>query len=290
MFTPFYHSLIRKYVVLMGTTLNNIRITKQDSTGNVTQSIKVPVTYSPKDKMLARVLQDPKLDFQSATIPLPMISFEIVKILYDGDRKLPTINRTYNKIEDGTTKKQNYQYNPVAYNIQFKAYVYCKNVEDGTKIVEQILPYYTPDWTTTCELIPEMNVVQDIPIILTNVEGPDDKYEGEYAKRRTIIWTFDFLLKGYFYGPVKKSSVIKFVDLNFYTPNTQEGYIINAVGETEIAEKLVIRPGVTANNDPVNYYGKPSNTLNTLPYTEIDVNMDFGYINEIYTQEEIENG
>lgn len=287
MFAPFYHSLLRKYVVLMGTTMNNIKISRTDSSGNVTSYSKVPVSYSPKDKMLARVIQDPAIDRQSATIPLPMISFEIVKIQYDPDRKLPTINRTYNKIIDQTTTKQNYQYNPVAYNINFKAYVYSKNVEDGTKIVEQILPYYTPDWTTTCELIPEMNVIQDIPIILTNVEGPEDKYSGQFADKRTIIWTFDFLLKGYFYGPVKKSNIIKFVDVNFYTPNVEEGQLQTAVGETEIEEKLRVRPGVTANNIPVNYYGKPNNSLDTLPYTEIDVNMDFGYINEIFSKEEI---
>lgn len=286
MFTPFYHSLIRKYVVLMGTTLNNIKISKMDSSGEKTSYLKVPVSYSPKDKMLARVIQDKNLDRQSATIPLPMISFEIVKIQYDPDRKLPTINRTYNKVSD---QKQSYQYNPVAYNISFKVYVYSKNVEDGTKIVEQILPYYTPDWTTTCELIPEMNVVQDIPIILTNVEGPDDKYSGEYVDRRTIIWTFDFLLKGYFYGPVKKSNIIRFVDTNFYIPNVPEGQLQTAVGETEIEEKLRVRPGVTANNIPVNWYGKPNNTLDTLPYTEIDVNMDFGYINEIFSKEDLAN-
>lgn len=286
MFTPFYHSLIRKYVVLMGTTMNNIKISKTNSSGEITSYLKVPVTYAPKDKMLARVIQDPSLDSPSATIPLPMISFEIIKIQYDPDRKLPTINRTYVKSED---QNQNYQYNPVAYNISFKAYIYSKNVEDGTKIVEQVLPYYAPDWTTTCELIPEMNVVQDIPIILTNVEGPEDKYSGEYADRRTIIWTFDFLLKGYFYGPVKKSNIIRFVDTNFYIPDVPEGQLQAAVGETEIEEKLRVRPGVTANNIPVNWYGKPNNTLNTLPYTEIDVNMDFGYINEIFSKEDLAN-
>ena len=94
---PFYFSLIRKYVILMGTLVNNIRITRTDKNGNVTALIKVPVTYAPKDKMLARVTQDPAIDRPTATAPLPLISFEMGQMRYDGSRKLPTINRIASK-------------------------------------------------------------------------------------------------------------------------------------------------------------------------------------------------
>jgi len=285
---PFYFSLTRKYVILMGTLLNNIRITRSDKNNNVVDIIKVPITYAPKDKMLARVVQDPALDRNTATVPLPMISFEMGDIKYDGTRKLDTINKVVVKSDvTGETSKFKYQYNPVPYNIAFKVYIYAKNVEDGTKIIEQILPYFTPDWTTTCNLIPEMEIMMDIPVILTNIDY-SDKYDGEYKDRRTIVWTLDFLLKGYYYGPVKKTGIIKFINVNFFIPPVADGKLRDAVGNTAIDEKITIQPGLAANGQPINYYGSPNPNTGTIAYTEIDADDDYGFITMIYNTEDIE--
>ena len=283
---PFYFSLIRKYVILMGTLVNNIRITRTDKSGNVTALLKVPVTYAPKDKMLARVMQDPGIDRPTAVAPLPLISFEMGQMKYDGSRKLPTINRL--AVKDTTSSsKFKYQYNPVPYNIEFKMFIYAKNAEDGTKIIEQILPYFTPDWTTTVNLIPEVDVVMDIPIILNNISYSDN-YDQAFKERRAIVWTLDFILKGYIYGPVKKSGVIKFVETNFYLPSTPDGKIIDAVGNTELGERITIQPGLSNTGGPINYYGGPNANTGTVPYAEIEVTDDFGYITQIYNSDEIE--
>lgn len=270
--TPFYFSLIRKYVILMGTLVNNIRITRTDKQGNVTALIKVPVTYAPKDKMLARVMQDPNIDRPTAIAPLPMISFEMGRMSYDGTRKLPTVNKI--AVKNSTEiNKLKYQYNPVPYNIEFKVYVYAKNAEDGTKIIEQILPYFTPDWTTTVKLIPEMEVTMDIPIILNDISYSDN-YDGAFQKRRAIIWTLDFVLKGYIYGPVKSNGIIKFAETNFYLEETA-------------VERITSQPGLNANSDPVTYYGAPNNNIATIPYNDIEVSDDFGFVTMIYNEDEI---
>jgi hypothetical protein len=278
--SPFYHSLIRKYVILTGTLFNNIHITRTDSNGNQTALIKVPITYAAKDKMLARVLGDPNIQVETAVTPLPLISFEMTNMYYDGDRKLNTIGRI--AAADSNNNRLKYQYNPVPYNINFSVYVYTKHTEDGTKIIEQILPYFTPDWTTTVNLIPEMNVTMDIPIILNRIEY-SDTYDGSYTNRRAIIWELKLTLKGYLYGPVKKSNVIKFVETNLYTPNVADGQLRSAVGVTPIAERVTVQPGLTSN-------GQPTSDINsTVPYAEIDINDDFGYITQIFNQDEIEN-
>lgn len=282
---PFYFSLLRKYVILVGTLFNNIRITRTDPNGNQIALIKVPITYAPKDKMLARVIQDPNIDRPTATIPLPAISFEMGKMQYDGSRKLNTIGKV--SVRDTDANKFKYQYNPVPYNIGFKVYIYAKNVEDSTKIVEQILPYFTPDWTTTVNLIPEVNVTMDIPVILNNIDYTDS-YDGDFKERRALIWTLDLELKGYLYGPVKKSGVIKFINANLYIPNVADGNIPAAVGNTAIAEKVTIQPGLAANGQPINYYGQPNTSLGTIPYTEIDASDDYGFITQIYNTDEIE--
>lgn len=283
-----YFDTIRKYVILVGTLFNDIRITKTDKNGNLISLVRVPITYGPKDKMLARVFQDPNIDRQTATMPLPMISFEIGKMSYDGQRKLPTTGRIAVKSDVANEQsKFKYQYNPVPYNIDFKVYVYAKNVEDGTKIIEQILPFFTPDWTTRVKLIPEMEVIMDIPVVLTNIDYADS-FAGDLDKRRQIIWTLDLTVKGYLYGPIKKSGIIKFINVDFFIPEVADGKLPDAVGNTAMTYKFTVQPGLDANGHPINYSGAPNTNLGTIPYQEIEANNDFGYITQIYDIEDLE--
>ena len=271
----FYFSTIRKYVTLFGTLFNDIHITRTDANNNTVALIKVPLAYAPKEKVLARVDADPNIHSQTAII-LPRMSFEMLDMRYDTSRKLNTIGRTVKKDPDSTSKLK-YQYNPVPYNISFRLYVYVKNAEDGTKIIEQILPFFTPDWTTTVQLIPEMGINMDIPVVLDNI-NIEDSYEGNFEKRRALIWTLDFTLKGYIYGPVKKSGVIKFANTNFYIPpNVEDGYLQDAVGVTNVSERITIRPGLTANGTPT------SNVSQSVSLSEIEVDDDFGYCVSIDT-------
>lgn len=267
--TPFYFSLIRKYIITFGTLFNNIYITRTDNSGNVTLLERVPVTYGPKDKMLTRVTQDPAVDRPTAVYPLPMISFEMTGFTYDGTRKLQTINRNSANDPDDKSKRR-YQYNPVPYNIGFQLNILVKNAEDGTKIVEQILPYFTPDWTVTANIIPEMGIKHDIPIILNNV-NLDDVYDGEFTTRRTMIWTLDFTLKGYLYGPVKTAKVIKYSNTQFFVPDASDE-LQNAVGNSSAVAYIQIQPGLTANGQPT------SNSSLSIPVADIVATDDFGFV------------
>jgi hypothetical protein len=216
-------------------------------------------------------------------MPLPMISFEMGKMSYDGDRKLRTTGRIAVKSDvTGETSKFKYQYNPVPYNIDFKVFIYAKNVEDGTKIIEQVLPFFTPDWTTRVKLIPEMEVVMDIPVVLNDISY-DDNYDGDLKDRRQVVWTLDLTVKGYIYGPVKKTGIIKFVNVDFYIPEgIADGNLPDAVGNTAIDYKITIQPGLAANGAPINYHGAPNNSLGTIPYQEIEAEDDYGFITQIY--------
>jgi hypothetical protein len=263
----FYFSTIRKYVILFGTLFNDINIIRTDKTGKMTQRIKVPVTYAPKEKMLARVTEDPNIDRQTATITQPMMSFELNGIKYDSGRKLNTTNKIA-ALDSSNKNKMKYQYAPVPYDFMFTLYVYSKNTEDGTKIIEQILPFFTPDWTTTVNLIPEMNIIHDIPLILNNITH-EDTYEGDFKKRRSMVWTIQFTMKGYMYGPVKSSAVIKFANTAIYAvDNTLE----EAVAAHIPAHHTTIEPGLTANGQPT------SNASLSISRDLIIATDDYGYI------------
>jgi T4-like virus Myoviridae tail sheath stabiliser len=271
----YYFQTIRKYVSLFGTLFDEITISRTNHAGHLEALIKVPITYAPKEKMLARVNQDPNIDRPSATVTLPFMAFEMTSIGYDGSRKLPTTNRI---AQSDTTNANNfkYQYNPVPYNIGFRLYVYVKNAEDGTKIIEQILPYFTPEFTVSVNLIPEMNVSMDIPIVMNSV-SQEDTYSGSFTERQALIWTLDFTLKGYIYGPIKTSAIIKFANSVIYLPGADVAVITEAPGNVVFNTATTIQPGLTANGTPT------SNAAASIPVNQITANSDFGYVsNTVY--------
>ena len=200
--TYFYHQTSRKMVVAFGSLFNNIEVRRTDSSDAVTEIIKIPLSYGPKDKMLIRISQDPNLNPKVA-LTVPRMGFELTSMTYDGARKLNTMGRNVKKGTTGLKK----QFNPVPYNWDFSLYVFVKNAEDGTQILEQILPFFTPDFTVTMTLVSGMTVKMDIPLVLNSVTS-EDSYEGDFASRRSIIWTLSFLMKGFLYPSVTDNAKV----------------------------------------------------------------------------------
>ena len=211
--TTFYHETIRKCVVGFGTLFNDIHITRKDSSGNVAQAMKVPLAYGPKQKFLVRLREDPSIS-KSVAITLPRIGFEIGAMSYDSTRKLNKIQKV--KKSGSAGNKVDTQYMPVPYNIDFELYAMAKNSDDALQIVEQILPYFQPEYTITINDIVSMNSKRDVPIILSGISY-EDNYEGDFTTRRAIIYTLSFTAKFYLYGPVTSQSVIKSVQVDQFT-------------------------------------------------------------------------
>jgi len=214
--STFYHETMRKCVVGFGTLFNDIHITRKDSSGSVIQSMKVPLAYGAKQKFLTRLREDPNIT-KSVAITLPRIGFEIGPITYDSTRKLNKIQKV--KKAGSAGNKVDTQYMPVPYNIDFELYVMSKNSDDALQIVEQILPYFQPDYTITINDIVQMSSKRDVPIILSGVSY-EDNYEGEFAERRAIIYTLTFTAKMYLYGPVITGQVVTKVQVDQYTDSS----------------------------------------------------------------------
>lgn len=214
--STFYHETLRKCIVGFGTLFNDIHITRKDSSGNTIQSMKVPLAYGAKQKFLARLTEDPNLN-KSVAITLPRIGFEIGQIAYDSSRKLNKIQKV--KKAGSAGNKVDTQYMPVPYNIDFELYAMSKNSDDALQIVEQILPYFQPDYTITINDIVQMSSKRDVPIVLTGISY-EDNYAGEWTERRAIIYTMSFTAKCYLYGPVISGQVVTKVQVDQYTDSS----------------------------------------------------------------------
>lgn len=265
------HDSLRKYIIVFGTVFNDIYINRSSSTGEVLQTLKVPLTYGPKDKVLARLEQNPQMDNQVGIV-LPRISFEMTSMEYDSTRKLNTLNKlTKQSTTAGSDDEVKYQYQPVPYDLNFEMNILVKNAEDGTRIVEQIVPYFTPDFTVSVNIVPEVDGPRDVPIILNSISS-QDQYEGSFEQRRALIWTLQFTVKGWLYGPTKKSKLIKYAETTFRLPEDV------ATGNTTNTSNTVVvtaRPGLTANGTAT------SNSAASIDYEEIISTDDYGFINTI---------
>jgi hypothetical protein len=208
----FYWGTIRKAIVAFGNMFNGITVERKDANGNVVQVQKVPLAYSPKQKFLTKIRQQPDVDTQNVQIVLPRMGFEMVSLDYDPNRKVSPIQQT-RTVNSSTTASA--QYAPSPYNINVLLYIYAKNQDDGLQIIEQILPYFNPDYNLTLKAIPELDIKNDLPIILNTI-GFEDDYEGDLTTRRSIVWTLSFVMKLNFYGPVNKTGVIRKVIANTF--------------------------------------------------------------------------
>ncbi len=199
-----------------GQIFNNIQIKRKDSNGNITQSIAVPLAYAPKEKFLARLDAQPNLNEREFAITLPRMSFEITGISYDSSRKLTRVQKFKHVKAGNEGKILNYNYVPVPYNISYNLYSFTASAEAGLQIIEQILPFFQPDFTVTVNAIPELDIKRDIPIVLNSVNY-EDTYSGDFSQRRAVIYTLGFTAKTYLFGPASTQKVIKETQSDIYT-------------------------------------------------------------------------
>ena len=197
MFEYFYNEIMRRTIIAFGTLFNGITIKNEGSV------VRVPLAYGPIQKFLARIEQSPDLA-KPVAITLPRMSFEYTGMTYDPTRKLTQTQQLVVKNPaDGTDTKK--QFMPVPYNMQFELGIMCKLNDDALQIVEQILPYFQPSYNLSVELVSSIKEKRDIPVVLENVTMQDD-YEGDYERRRVLLYTMRFTAKTYLFGPVSSAS------------------------------------------------------------------------------------
>lgn len=218
----FYYKLLRKYVIIMGNMFDNITLVRYDASDVETKRIKVPLIYGPKDKFVTRIETDPDL-LKDVGLILPRMSFELTNFSYDASRKQNSLLRV---AKGDNASRVSSGYMGVPYDFNFELNIYAKTIDDGNHIMEQILPYFNPDYTVTITPVAELGFLKDIPIILNNVTQ-NIQYEGNYDSVRYVYFTLTFTLKGYFFGPISTPKIIRKAIANIFNdPSLVRGNVI----------------------------------------------------------------
>ena len=237
----FYNESMRRMTIGFGQIFNNIQIKRKNDAGKVIQTIRVPLAYGPKEKFLVRLDQQSSLNNREFAITLPRMGFEISSIAYDPTRKLTRIQK-FKQVKSGKEGKVlDFNYTPVPYNISYNLYSFTASAEAGLQIIEQILPFFQPDFTVTINAIPTLNIKRDIPIILNSVNY-EDTYSGDFTTRRAVIYTLNFTAKTYLFGPSTSQKVIKTVQTDQYSDTDT----VNKARESRI---IVVPAPTTADAD-----------------------------------------
>lgn len=256
--SSFYNGVLRKYVIMFGNMFNDIDVVRYNNAGAAVQTIRVPIAYGPREKFLARLRTDPSLDREVA-IQLPRLSFEITNIAYAANRGLNKLTRNVGLSTD--TNKLQTVWTPTPYDINISLYGMFANQEDAVQVVEQILPFFRPEWTHSLQLLNTVTDVYDVPTVLNDL-SIEDTYEADFQTRRAIIYTFNFTVKGYLFGPTTNRGVIKRATIDLSA---------NSIIGTPNNVTLDIRPGLLANGSPT------TNATASVAFSDISATDNYGF-------------
>src|SRR6056300_1576236 len=241
----FYHATMRKSVAVFGTLFNNLKVIRKAADNRVLNQVRVPLAYGPKQKFLARLDQETGFDAPMA-IKLPRMAFEITGLNLDTTQKLQKRNVISETHASDITKKKTIKHY-TSYNIEMSLYIMAKNQDDGLQIVEQILPYFQPDYNVTITPVTGFNYKQDVSVVLGNV-AIDDQYEGDFVERRVLIYQLDFTMKMKFFGPTSDTNIIREINLDFHDKDTPAKLFEEmdfTVGASDDADSFTVTTTIT---------------------------------------------
>lgn len=231
----FYHQHIKKAITAFGMIFTNININRVDGSNVTQQVIRVPLAYSTKQKFLSRIALIADAEGRGdVAMTLPRMGFEIQGLDFDPSRKVSPIQKNKAIIDGAAVTGVSRAYVSTPYNMSLSLYVFAKNQEDGLQIVEQIMPFFNPDFNITVNELPELGIKRDIKITLDSIDYDAD-YEGDFERRQSIIWTFNFTMRLNFYGFVSNQGIIRTAVANAYA---SPGSLVSSNDYTKITASI----------------------------------------------------
>ena len=209
--TTFYHGTTKKLIIAFGSVFNNIHVQRTEADGTLIKDIQVPLAYESRKKYLARLIQDSKKNRQ-----VPRMGFIMTGLAADYSRAVNQMNEY--KFTSATPNKATIMYTPIPYNYNFTLDIYVDYMDDGLQIIEQILPYFQPDFNVVMEEVPALELKRDIPIELTGLDMLDE-FEGEFSEQRIVNWSLTFEVKGWLYPPIREQEIVESVEVTYTLPD-----------------------------------------------------------------------
>lgn len=188
--SPYYWGMVKKYIVAFGSLFD--RLTVSNDQGKV---MRVPLVFTQKEKFISFFQERPNLSTTALETIYPRMAFELTSFSFSPERQTNPLNR----IKSNVFSEKLFMWNRVPYDFQFSLYIATKSFEESLRIVEQILPNFSPSLNITLNENEEWGLITDIPIVL-NTSSFNMDIEGPLDNRRSIFWQLDFTLKGHLYG------------------------------------------------------------------------------------------
>lgn len=205
--TKFYHGTTKKMITAFATLFDNIVIDLAND-----KEITVPLHYSQGETFLYRIAKYNNDDTTIKPVALPVMGFELSSMNVDPDRHTNTLA----KIQDrNLSAKREYMFNRLPVSFNFELYIAVKRMEDGLKIIEQIIPFFTPELVIRVKGIEELHQATNIPVTLTSwshsIENQGPMNSGDI---RSIVYQMSFTMKGFLYANIRKRQAIEEIIIN----------------------------------------------------------------------------
>ena len=68
MFAQFYNEALRKLVIGFGSLFNDIRVVRKNADGTTKETIRVPLSYGPKEKFIRRIQEQSSISDPTKTL------------------------------------------------------------------------------------------------------------------------------------------------------------------------------------------------------------------------------
>lgn len=222
---------IRKTTVAFASLFKDIPFIKYNENGVELERIKVPIIYGDKEKYVKRLdIPDEKVQ-----ITLPRIEYGLLNIQYDPSRK----TNQANKIVGCSSSAAAYVNSPLPYNFNFELVIYTRNIEDANQIMEYILPFFIPDYNLKINMVPEVGIVKNIPILFTGDSQEEDSTGVYDSSVRSVFRTLTFTARSYIYQPPKYYKPILSANTNInISQDTTKISMLSGNGTFNIGESV----------------------------------------------------
>ena len=212
---PRTHDMIKLAVLDMFNDMTIYRY--HDETGEIINTFKVPITFGPIEKTHQFRKEQESGEQYYLTLPRMAITF-------NGTIPAPTRSKSSNT--DRLFFKEDLEesppafidYEPVPTDYVFTVYIKTEFFKDYAQIVENIIPYFSPDRTTL--VVKEFSFLEIARNLKVSMTAINSDWETSFSDQnmRELNGSFTLTVEGYAYRPVEATGLIQTIDIEYFSP------------------------------------------------------------------------